>query len=179
MCHYEAERERKRIVLLIGGTVNEYYEIDNIENQYLISRILVNWIRKYLKIKMNQETQRRKRRLSPINSSNKLSSNIKWIKPRYLANQRERDRTHSVNSAFVELRHLIPTEPADRKLSKIETLRLAVSYINHLHCVLTLPDLTENPCAFIQMRNNEHNIENPSNEQHLCTFCVNHSSIIN
>jgi hypothetical protein len=30
------------------------------------------------------------------------------------------------------LRTLIPTEPADRKLSKIETLRLASSYISHL-----------------------------------------------
>lgn len=38
----------------------------------------------------------------------------------------------SVNSAFTTLRTLIPTEPADRKLSKIETLRLASSYISHL-----------------------------------------------
>ena len=45
---------------------------------------------------------------------------------------RERDRTQSVNSAFSSLRDLIPTEPLDRKLSKIETLRLATSYIQHL-----------------------------------------------
>lgn len=38
----------------------------------------------------------------------------------------------SVNSAFTALRTLIPTEPRDRKLSKIETLRLATSYIAHL-----------------------------------------------
>jgi transcription factor 15 len=125
---------------------------------------------------MNIESK--KRRMSAGNSSNKLSSNLKWIKPRYLANQRERDRTHSVNSAFVELRHLIPTEPADRKLSKIETLRLAVSYINHLHSVLTLPNITQNHCAFIKMRNNENNPhDNEDGEQHLCTFCVNHSSL--
>ncbi|CAG7720855.1 unnamed protein product, partial [Allacma fusca] len=37
--------------------------------------------------------------------------------------------TQSVNTAFTTLRTLIPTEPADRKLSKIETLRLASSYI--------------------------------------------------
>ncbi|GFG36810.1 hypothetical protein Cfor_08645 [Coptotermes formosanus] len=53
-------------------------------------------------------------------------------KHRNQANARERDRTHSVNSAFTMLRTLIPTEPADRKLSKIETLRLASSYISHL-----------------------------------------------
>ena len=40
-----------------------------------------------------------------------------------IANMRERDRTQSVNSAFSSLRELIPTEPLDRKLSKIETLR--------------------------------------------------------
>ena len=53
-------------------------------------------------------------------------------KPRIIANMRERDRTQSVNSAFSSLRDLIPTEPLDRKLSKIETLRLATSYIQHL-----------------------------------------------
>ncbi|CAF1176543.1 unnamed protein product [Rotaria sp. Silwood1] len=127
---------------------------------------------------MNTDNTRRRRRMSSTTPSNKLSSNVKWIKPRYLANQRERDRTHSVNSAFIELRHLIPTEPADRKLSKIETLRLAVSYINHLHCVLSLPNITQNHCAFINMRNSENNHDD-NNEQHLCTFCVNHSSVSN
>ena len=38
----------------------------------------------------------------------------------------------SVNTAFSRLRTMIPTQPADRKLSKIETLRLACSYITHL-----------------------------------------------
>lgn len=42
----------------------------------------------------------------------------------------------SVNSAFVTLRELIPTEPKNRKLSKIETLRLAKSYIEHLAATL-------------------------------------------
>lgn len=67
---------------------------------------------------------------------------------RQVANQRERDRTHSVNSAFNQLRNLIPTEPIDRKLSKIETLRLAGSYINHLYSILTVPIeyANEKPC---------------------------------
>ncbi|KAM3850755.1 transcription factor 15 [Diretmus argenteus] len=59
-------------------------------------------------------------------------------KQRQAANARERDRTHSVNTAFTALRTLIPTEPKDRKLSKIETLRLASSYISHLANVLLL-----------------------------------------
>ncbi|XP_072469295.1 basic helix-loop-helix transcription factor scleraxis-like [Notamacropus eugenii] len=58
---------------------------------------------------------------------------------RQAANARERDRTHSVNSAFGALRALIPTEPADRKLSKVETLRLAARYISHLENVLLFP----------------------------------------
>ena len=70
-------------------------------------------------------------------SRNKHRSNIALVpdreeKPRTIANMRERDRTQSVNSAFSSLRDLIPTEPLDRKLSKIETLRLATSYIQHL-----------------------------------------------
>lgn len=44
----------------------------------------------------------------------------------------------SVNSAFSTLRLLIPTEPKNRKLSKIETLRLAKSYISHLHATLSI-----------------------------------------
>ena len=51
---------------------------------------------------------------------------------RSAANMRERDRTQSVNHAYDQLRGLIPTEPVDRKLSKIEILRLANSYIQHL-----------------------------------------------
>ncbi|NWR03692.1 SCX factor, partial [Paradoxornis webbianus] len=67
---------------------------------------------------------------------------------RHTANARERDRTNSVNTAFTALRTLIPTEPADRKLSKIETLRLASSYISHLGNVLLLGEAAGNaqPC---------------------------------
>lgn len=49
------------------------------------------------------------------------------------ANKRERVRTENVNVGFDNLRKLIPTDPVDRKLSKIEVLRLATSYINHLY----------------------------------------------
>ncbi|XP_061743975.1 helix-loop-helix protein 1-like [Nerophis ophidion] len=43
---------------------------------------------------------------------------------------------HSVNGAFAELRRLIPTYPPDRKLSKNETLRLALRYIHFLDRLL-------------------------------------------
>ncbi|EDS41761.1 conserved hypothetical protein [Culex quinquefasciatus] len=65
------------------------------------------------------------------------------------ANARERYRTHSVNSAFTNLRLLIPTEPKNRKLSKIETLRLAKSYISHLIAVLLTGNYKQ-PCLLSQ-----------------------------
>ena len=65
-------------------------------------------------------------------SKDKLVTNEPSEKPRTIANMRERDRTLNVNTAYNTLRDLIPTEPLDRKLSKIETLRLATSYIQHL-----------------------------------------------
>lgn len=51
-------------------------------------------------------------------------------------NKQSDSKISSVNSAFTTLRKLIPTEPVNRKLSKIETLRLALSYIEHLDATL-------------------------------------------
>ncbi|XP_053505210.1 heart- and neural crest derivatives-expressed protein 1-like [Ictalurus furcatus] len=48
----------------------------------------------------------------------------------------ERRRSASLNTAFAELRELIPHVPADTKLSKIKTLRLATGYIAHLTDIL-------------------------------------------
>nr|AFD29618.1 TCF15 [Schmidtea mediterranea] len=63
------------------------------------------------------------------------------------AKERERSRTASVNEAFLALREIIPTEPINRKLSKIETLRLAASYINHLHTLLITGSCSiDQPC---------------------------------
>lgn len=95
-------------------------------------------------------------------------------KQRQAANARERDRTHSVNTAFTALRTLIPTEPADRKLSKIETLRLASSYISHLANVLLLGEecLDGQPCLRYQsILQNSNNLSSPSLRP-ICTFCL-------
>ncbi|XP_035188102.1 transcription factor 15-like [Oxyura jamaicensis] len=93
---------------------------------------------------------------------------------RAAANARERDRTQSVNTAFSTLRTLIPTQPADRKLSKVETLRLASSYISHLANVLLLQQArdagtpttaaTTTPC-----------LQHPAaaaSPRPICTFCL-------
>ncbi|XP_060533159.1 transcription factor 15-like isoform X2 [Cylas formicarius] len=95
------------------------------------------------------------------------------LKQRSQANARERDRTHSVNTAFSTLRTLIPTEPKDRKLSKIETLRLASSYISHLGTQL-LAGPIDQPCL---------RLSNPSDEdsaidrRQVCTFCISHKKL--
>ncbi|PVD23420.1 hypothetical protein C0Q70_16689 [Pomacea canaliculata] len=55
---------------------------------------------------------------------------------RVFTNSRERWRQQKVNSAFCQLRRLVPTHPPDKKLSKNEILRLAIRYINLLNTVL-------------------------------------------
>ncbi|XP_063054435.1 basic helix-loop-helix transcription factor scleraxis [Engraulis encrasicolus] len=111
------------------------------------------------------------------------------IRQRHAANARERDRTNSVNTAFSALRTLIPTEPADRKLSKIETLRLASSYISHLGNVLLLGEACRDgqpcnrpppPSALYRPGHAARNSSPPSpttdteNSQprQICTFCL-------
>lgn len=49
---------------------------------------------------------------------------------------RERMRVEAFNQAFIELRKLLPTLPPDKKLSKIEILKLAICYIAYLNHVL-------------------------------------------
>uniref|UniRef100_A0A1I8JP69 BHLH domain-containing protein n=1 Tax=Macrostomum lignano TaxID=282301 RepID=A0A1I8JP69_9PLAT len=56
--------------------------------------------------------------------------------PKERASFRERKRMFSINSAFEELRSHIPTFPYERRLSKIDTLRLAIGYIAFLRDVL-------------------------------------------
>ncbi|XP_014245001.1 T-cell acute lymphocytic leukemia protein 1 homolog isoform X2 [Cimex lectularius] len=51
-------------------------------------------------------------------------------------NSRERWRQQNVSGAFSELRKLVPTYPADKKLSKHEILRMAIRYIKLLTGVL-------------------------------------------
>ncbi|XP_034439620.1 T-cell acute lymphocytic leukemia protein 1 homolog [Hippoglossus hippoglossus] len=64
---------------------------------------------------------------------------------RIFTNSRERCRQQNVNGAFAELRRIIPTHPPDRKLSKNETLRLALRYINFLGRLLTEQNLGKVP----------------------------------
>uniref|UniRef100_A0A8C5HLF8 Fer3-like bHLH transcription factor n=1 Tax=Gouania willdenowi TaxID=441366 RepID=A0A8C5HLF8_GOUWI len=57
---------------------------------------------------------------------------------RQAANVRERKRMFSLNEAFDKLRRKVPTFAYEKRLSRIETLRLAIVYISFM------TDLLEN-----------------------------------
>uniref|UniRef100_A0A182WJZ2 BHLH domain-containing protein n=1 Tax=Anopheles minimus TaxID=112268 RepID=A0A182WJZ2_9DIPT len=57
---------------------------------------------------------------------------------RLKANDRERNRMHTLNEALERLRLTLPTFPEDTKLTKIETLRFAYNYIFSLVQLLDL-----------------------------------------
>ena len=56
--------------------------------------------------------------------------------PRGAANARERTRMRVLSKAFGRLKLTLPWVPPDTKLSKLDTLRLATSYISHLQNLL-------------------------------------------
>lgn len=51
---------------------------------------------------------------------------------RQAANMRERRRMQSINDAFESLRIQLPTLPYEKKISKVDTLKMAIAYINFL-----------------------------------------------
>uniref|UniRef100_A0A914CTS1 BHLH domain-containing protein n=1 Tax=Acrobeloides nanus TaxID=290746 RepID=A0A914CTS1_9BILA len=55
---------------------------------------------------------------------------------RSAANVRERKRMSGINGAFADLRSCIPTFPFEKRLSKIDTLNLAIAYMNMLEDIL-------------------------------------------
>ncbi|GFO46354.1 pancreas transcription factor 1 subunit alpha-like [Plakobranchus ocellatus] len=68
--------------------------------------------------------------------------------PRAAANVRERKRMMSINGAFEELRLHVPTFPFEKRLSKIDTLRLAIAYIALLRDILGSG--TADPLEFVE-----------------------------
>lgn len=106
----------------------------------------------------------------PIGESNSIRRSV-------MATARERHRTMNVNAAFSILRTLIPTEPADRRLSKIETLRLASSYISHLHAALAADvRCDQQPCHVtrraVTSSCNVMRVEEQQQGAVICTFCL-------
>ena len=59
-------------------------------------------------------------------------------------NERERERVRCVNEGYERLRRHLPIDKRDKRISKVETLRAAISYIHQLQNILTdINDLKE------------------------------------
>lgn len=65
-------------------------------------------------------------------SSKKTRRRIASIAQRRAANIRERRRMFNLNEAFDKLRRKVPTFAYEKRLSRIETLRLAITYIGFM-----------------------------------------------
>ncbi|CAB4055672.1 unnamed protein product [Lepeophtheirus salmonis] len=86
----------------------------------------------------------------PNSSSNNSNSRDKKRTLRYAQHStREDNSASSINSAFEELRLHVPTFPYEKRLSKIDTLRLAIAYISLLKEILHHSDTME-PLAYIE-----------------------------
>lgn len=65
-------------------------------------------------------------------SSKKIRRRVATLAQRRAANIRERRRMYNLNEAFDKLRRKVPTFAYEKRLSRIETLRLAITYISFM-----------------------------------------------
>ncbi|VDO91234.1 unnamed protein product [Haemonchus placei] len=79
---------------------------------------------------MNQSVKREKRKYRCRKRSPATIERARMIR-RDKANARERRRMNSLNDALEHLRTLLPTEPEEPKMTKIETLRVAQGYVSN------------------------------------------------
>ena len=77
--------------------------------------------------------------LSPYQKMSKKRRRIATATQRRAANIRERRRMFNLNEAFDRLRSKVPTFAYEKRLSRIETLRLAITYINFMDELLSTP----------------------------------------
>ncbi|XP_066273964.1 transcription factor 21-like [Branchiostoma lanceolatum] len=82
------------------------------------------------------ENRTRRRRRKRANWGGEKDGGKPKPQQRNAANARERSRMRTMSKAFVTLKTTLPWVPPDTKLSKLDTLRLAASYIAHLRQVL-------------------------------------------
>lgn len=85
---------------------------------------------------------RKKRPSSEMEESDDEMDESRLHPQRNAANARERARMRVLSKAFYRLKTTLPWVPVDTKLSKLDTLRLATSYIAHLRTILMDQNLT-------------------------------------
>ncbi|KAK9745195.1 Helix-loop-helix DNA-binding domain [Popillia japonica] len=69
---------------------------------------------------------------NPTTSQKKPRRRVATMAQRRAANIRERRRMFNLNEAFDKLRRKVPTFAYEKRLSRIETLRLAITYISFM-----------------------------------------------
>uniref|UniRef100_A0A182N4H7 BHLH domain-containing protein n=1 Tax=Anopheles dirus TaxID=7168 RepID=A0A182N4H7_9DIPT len=74
---------------------------------------------------------------SSSSSAKKTRRRVASMAQRRAANIRERRRMFNLNEAFDKLRRKVPTFAYEKRLSRIETLRLAITYIGFMSELLT------------------------------------------
>ena len=79
------------------------------------------------------------RQLLQYQKAAKKRRRVATVGQRRAANIRERRRMFNLNEAFDRLRSKVPTFAYEKRLSRIETLRLAITYINFMDELLTSP----------------------------------------
>ena len=79
------------------------------------------------------------RQLLQYQKAAKKRRRVATVSQRRAANIRERRRMFNLNEAFDRLRSKVPTFAYEKRLSRIETLRLAITYINFMDELLTSP----------------------------------------
>ncbi|KAM3179724.1 hypothetical protein ACTXT7_000007 [Hymenolepis weldensis] len=89
---------------------------------------------------------------------------------RLAANMRERRRMHSINDAFEGLRARIPTLPYEKRLSKVDTLRLAIGYINFLQNLVNSDDHPESSSKSERRGKEEDTYEDKSQQKQKSNF---------
>lgn len=65
-------------------------------------------------------------------AAKKIRRRVATMAQRRAANIRERRRMYNLNEAFDKLRRKVPTFAYEKRLSRIETLRLAITYIGFM-----------------------------------------------
>lgn len=84
-------------------------------------------------------------RSSAAAATPKKRKRVATVAQRRAANVRERRRMFNLNEAFDKLRRKVPTFAYEKRLSRIETLRLAITYIAFMDQVIRNEAATAGP----------------------------------
>uniref|UniRef100_A0A7N9AP63 Transcription factor 24 n=1 Tax=Mastacembelus armatus TaxID=205130 RepID=A0A7N9AP63_9TELE len=80
---------------------------------------------------------------------------------------RERSRVQTLRNAFLELQRTLPSVPPDTKLSKLDVLILATTYIAHLTRTLQEEEGYLHPVKVSHNNNNNDNDNNNNNNNNI------------